>query len=70
MKRYNAYLLERLDNFHLGDWTGADFMPTPKEFIAQTYLFIFAEIFNAIGEDYSEQYAQAKKHLEDYIADV
>lgn len=67
MKRYNAYLLEHLDEFHLGDWTGADFLPTPKMFIARVYLFVFASIFNALGEDYSEQYNQAKKRLEDYI---
>ena len=69
MKRYNTYLLENLDSFHLGDWTGVDFMPTPKMFITQAYLFMFAGIFNAIGEDYATQYLQAQKALEQYIKD-
>lgn len=69
MKRYNAYLLKNADAFALGDWTGAGSMPTPKAFILQAYLFMFAGIFNAIGEDYMAQYLQAQKALEEYIQD-
>lgn len=67
MKRYNEYLLKNKENFHLGDWTGTDFMPTPKAFIAQTYLFIFSKIFREMGEDFSRQETSAKSELEKYI---